>query len=68
MIGFCCGNKCKKILHLHAAPWFYFILVGISENQVSLFTFFLVILHPDEFEFREVVNLIFFFYTEILSK
>lgn len=33
--AFCCGNQCKRILRLYAAPCFYFILVGISENQVS---------------------------------
>lgn len=58
IIAFCCGNQCERILRLYTAPCFYFILIGISENQVSWFTFFPVILHQDEFEFREVVNLI----------
>lgn len=33
--AFWCGNQCKRILRLYAAPWFYFILIGVSANQVS---------------------------------
>lgn len=43
-------------------------LIAISENQVSQFTFFLVILHLGEFDFSEVMNLIKYFYTEVLSR
>lgn len=52
---------------------FIFMLIGSSENQVSWLPSFLVILHQDEFEFREV-NLIkrswfgfFYSYNEVLS-
>lgn len=43
-------------------------LIAISESQVSQFTFSLVILHLCEFEFREVINLIKYFYTEVLPR
>lgn len=43
-------------------------LIAISESQVSQFTFSLVILHLCEFEFRGVINLIKYFYTEVLPK
>lgn len=43
-------------------------LIAISESQVSQFTFSLVILHVGEFEFREVINLIKYFYTEVLPR
>lgn len=43
-------------------------LIAISESQVSQFTFSLVILHLCEIEFREVINLIKYFYTEVLPR